>query len=79
MADFVFVHGAWHGAWCWRRVLAPLRAAGHGAHAVSLSGVGERAHMPAASVTLQTHVDDILAVVAAEEIERPILVGHSYG
>ncbi|MEO7150213.1 MAG: alpha/beta hydrolase, partial [Burkholderiaceae bacterium] len=42
-------------------------------------GVGERAHMPAASVTLQTHVDDILAVVAAEEIERPILVGHSYG
>ena len=35
---FVLVHGAWHGAWCWRRVLGPLRDAGHQAFAVSLSG-----------------------------------------
>jgi hypothetical protein len=20
MADFVLVHGAWHGAWCWKRI-----------------------------------------------------------
>ena len=28
MTDFVLVHGAWHGAWCWRKVLPTLWAAG---------------------------------------------------
>ena len=37
---FVLVHGAWHGAWCWRRVLPLLRGAGVEAHAVTLTGVG---------------------------------------
>jgi hypothetical protein len=38
MADFVLVHGAWHGAWCWRRILPGLHQAGHRAFAVSLTG-----------------------------------------
>ncbi len=79
MADFVLIHGAWHGAWCWQRVLGPLREAGHRVFAVTLSGVGERAHFEAAKATLSNHIDDILAVVEAEELARPILVGHSYG
>ena len=29
MTDFVLVHGAWHGAWCWRKILPSLWAAGH--------------------------------------------------
>ena len=78
MADFVLIHGAWHGAWCWRRVLGPLREAGHRVFAVSLSGVGERAHFAAAQVLLRTHIDDIVSVVEAEELAQPILVGHSY-
>ena len=44
MADFVLVHGAWHGAWCWKRILPGLWSAGHRAFAVTLTGVGERAH-----------------------------------
>jgi hypothetical protein len=28
MANFVLVHGAWHGGWCWRDVVAPLARAG---------------------------------------------------
>src|SRR2546425_823487 len=35
MADFVLVHGAWHGAWCWKRILPGLWAAGHRAFAVT--------------------------------------------
>jgi hypothetical protein len=31
VATFVLVHGAWHGGWCWRRVVPRLRAAGHDA------------------------------------------------
>lgn len=75
----VLVHGAWGGAWIWRRVLAPLRAAGHEVHAVTLSGDGERAHLLAPSITLATHVQDVVGLVLAEELQDVLLVGHSYG
>jgi len=78
MADFVLVHGAWQGAWCWRDVLPGLWSNGHRAFAVSLTGVGERAHQSSPSIRLSTHVDDVLAVVECEELTNSILVGHSY-
>ncbi len=46
MANFVLVHGAWHGGWCWQRVTAALQLGGHRVHAVTLTGLGERAHLP---------------------------------
>jgi pimeloyl-ACP methyl ester carboxylesterase len=78
MADFVLVHGAWAGAWCWRRILPGLWRAGHRAFAVTLSGVGERARQPPQGITLRTHADDVAAVIEAEELEGAVLVGHSY-
>ncbi len=79
MSQFVLVHGAWHGAWCWRRVLPLLRAKGHEAHAVTLTGVGERAHLLSAKITLQTHIQDVVGLIEAEELTDVVLVGHSYG
>jgi pimeloyl-ACP methyl ester carboxylesterase len=29
VSTFVLVHGAWHGAWCWSRLLPELEARGH--------------------------------------------------
>ncbi|HMC15921.1 MAG TPA: alpha/beta hydrolase family protein [Albitalea sp.] len=78
MSDFVLVAGAWHGAWCWQRVLPALWAAGHRAFAVTLSGVGERAHELHPGITLATHIADVAAVIAAEELRGAVLVGHSY-
>ncbi|HEX7384430.1 MAG TPA: alpha/beta hydrolase [Burkholderiaceae bacterium] len=75
----VLVHGAWAGAWCWRKVLGPLRAAGHEVHAVTLTGVGERAHLMSPGITLATHVADVLGLIEAEELHDVVLVGHSYG
>jgi len=80
MTDFVLVQGAWHGAWCWQRVLPGLWRAGHRAFPVSLTGVGERAHQLAPTVTLDTHIADVLAVIAAEELHGAVLVGdYLYG
>jgi thioesterase domain-containing protein len=76
---FVLVHGAWHGAWCWRHVLPLLRAAGHEAHAVTLTGVGERAHLLRREITLKTHVSDVVNLVRCEELADVVIVGHSYG
>jgi pimeloyl-ACP methyl ester carboxylesterase len=75
----VLVRGAWGGAWVWRRVLAPLRAAGHEVHAVTLTGDGERAHLRRPDISLQMHIDDVLGLVEAEELHDLVLVGHSYG
>jgi pimeloyl-ACP methyl ester carboxylesterase len=36
VARFVFVHGAWHGAWCWQRLRDELERRGHETHAVDL-------------------------------------------
>lgn len=79
MADFVLVHGAWHGAWCWKRILPGIWQAGHRAFAVTLTGTGERAHQLAPGITLRTHIDDVAAVIEAEELQQAVVVGHSYG
>ena len=79
MANFVLVHGAWHGAWCWQRVLPLLTRAGHRAHAVTLSGVGEHARYLSPNINLDTHIADVLAMIEAEELTDIVLVGHSYG
>ena len=78
MTDLVLVHGAWHGAWCWQRVLPAIWAAGHRAFTVTLSGVGERSHLPSLGISLDTHIADVMAVIEAEELRRAVLVGHSY-
>ena len=78
MAGFVLVHGAWHGAWCWQRVMPLLAAQGHRVHAVTLTGVGERAHLRTPGVDLETHIADVVNLIEAEELQDVILAVHSY-
>ena len=78
MANFVLVHGAWHGAWCWRRVTDRLTALGHRVHAVTLTGVGERAHLLTPDIHLSTHIQDVVATIDTEELQDVILAVHSY-
>lgn len=78
MANFVLVHGAWHGAWCWRDVTQALIRAGHRAHAVTLTGVGERAHLLNADITLETHIRDVVSAIECEEMDDVVLAVHSY-
>ncbi len=76
---FVLVHGAWHGGWCWRRVVPLLRRAGHQVFTPSLTGLGDRAHLSRPDINLDTHIQDILTLIDMEDLEDVILVGHSYG
>lgn len=79
MKNFILVHGAWHGAWCWQRVVPLLRAAGHEAYPLTLTGVGERAHLISADIRLSTHVRDVVSFIDHAELDEVVLVGHSYG
>lgn len=78
MADVVLVHGAWHGAWCWRKLLPSLWAAGHRAFAMDLTGLGARRHLFRADIGLADHIQDVVATLEAEELRDAVLVGHSY-
>ncbi|MEZ4307258.1 MAG: alpha/beta hydrolase [Polyangiaceae bacterium] len=79
MANFVLVHGAWHGGWCYRETARILRARGHEVFTPTLTGLGEKAHLAHYGITLETHVRDVLGTIEAEELSDVILVGHSYG
>ena len=78
MANFVLVHGAWHGAWAWRRVVDALHAQGHRALAVTLTGGGERVHLMSSLITLETHIADVANLIEAEELQDVVLAVHSY-
>jgi pimeloyl-ACP methyl ester carboxylesterase len=77
--SFVLVHGAWHGGWCWRRVADRLERKGHKVYAPSLTGLGDRSHLIGTRPTVTTHIDDIANIVRFEDLQRVVLVGHSYG
>ena len=79
MTTFVLLHGAFHGAWCWSRVAPILRAAGHAVFTPTQTGLGDRAHLLSADITLTTFVDDLVAVLETEELTDAVLVGHSFG
>src|SRR3979490_624380 len=57
-STYVLVHGAWHGGWCWKKVVPALRAAGHEVYAPTLTGLGERAHLANPAIDPATHVAD---------------------
>ncbi len=79
MATFVLAHGAWHGGWCWEKVIPFLEAAGHEVYAPTLTGLAERAAELSPDVGLDTHIQDIVSVLVDKDLHGVILVGHSYG
>ncbi|HEV7255911.1 MAG TPA: alpha/beta hydrolase [Mesorhizobium sp.] len=79
MRTLVAVHGAWSAGWAWRKMKPLLREYDLELIAPTLTGLGERAHLLAPSVGLETHVQDITAMLEMEELSGVVLLGHSYG
>src|SRR4051794_5726158 len=79
MATYVLVHGGGHGGWCYRKVAALLRRAGHDVFTPTLTGLGERSHLVSPDVDLDMHIADVVAVLHYDDLREVILVGHSYG
>ena len=74
---FVLVHPAWHGAWCWKRVVPLLRQQGHEVSTPTLTGLGERSHLARREIGLEVHVNDVVNVLGTEDLRDVVLVGHS--
>ena len=81
MATFVLVHGAWHGAWCWRRVARLLARNGHEVFTPTLTGLAERSHLRTPDIDLDTHILDVVNEMKWQELNdvragRPFLRRH---
>ena len=84
----LFVHGTFHGAWCWEaHWMERFAAAGVECHAISLRGTsGTPAPAGAKSVQITEHVADVCAFIDKVFVDGsdrarppPLLVGHSFG
>ena len=75
-STYVLIHGAWRGSWAWGAVPDILAESGHRVVAPTLPGlnVGD----DPASAHLDTVIDAITAVLAAEDPERTIVVAQDW-
>jgi pimeloyl-ACP methyl ester carboxylesterase len=78
MTTFVLVPGFWLGAWAWHSTAAELRRHGHDVYPISLTGLGERAHLARPETDLDVHVTDVVNLLRYEDLRDVVLVGHSY-
>ena len=78
-STYVIVHGAWGGAWQFKKTGEHLQKAGHTVYRPTMTGLGERHHLYNNDVNLNTHITDVVNTILFENLNEVILVGHSYG
>lgn len=70
MTTFALVHGAWHGAWCWERLVPELETRGHRAITMDLPSDDP-------TETFETYADVIVEAMRDSQAADIVLVGHS--
>ena len=77
----LFVHGTFHGAWCWENWLELFsETLGVDCHAVSLRGTSGTPAPGQKNARIGEHVADLRALVDDGPLAAPpVLVGHSFG
>ena len=76
----LFVHGMWHGAWCWEPYFFPyFEKKGIKVYALSLSNhANSRRKKPFNLLRINDYVKDVEQIVDTFD-KNPILIGHSMG
>jgi pimeloyl-ACP methyl ester carboxylesterase len=76
-SPIVLIHGAFQTARTWDLVVARLKAAGANVFVATLTGVESSADLTE-TVTLETHIRDIVDLLERDDLSGATLVGHSY-
>src|SRR5258708_13449337 len=74
MTDYILIHGAWRGSWCWTRVRRLLAAAGHQVFTPTLTGLGERSHLLSPDARPDPHVADVANPIFSEGLPAIVLL-----
>lgn len=77
-SEYVLVHGAAHGAWCWEDLAGRLEANGHRVTSVDLPGHGRRA-AEVRQASVAAYARAVADAMARDGVSRGIVVGHSMG
>ncbi|MDP4078785.1 alpha/beta fold hydrolase [Acidovorax sp. A1169] len=76
--NIVLLHGSWHGAWCWHKVVPHLQAAGHSVHVPDLPAHGRHWRLARGRTTLADMARRVCRLVDA--LDGPVfIVAHSRG
>lgn len=76
MKNFLLIHGASHGAWCWEKVVSVIEEYGHKAFTIDLPGHGAD-KTPRGEVTIDSYIKIIFDFIEANKIKQLTIVGHS--
>ena len=76
--NIILLHGSWHGAWCWYKVVPLLQKAGYAVHAPDLPAHGRDWRTFRGRVTLTMMRDRVCGILDALD-EPALLVAHSRG
>jgi pimeloyl-ACP methyl ester carboxylesterase len=81
MGTYVVVAGGWGGGWEMTPLAEALRLRGHHVHTPTLSGLGDRAHVPLdpEQLTFSLHIEDVVQYLFFQDLSDIVLVGWSYG
>jgi pimeloyl-ACP methyl ester carboxylesterase len=79
-APLLFVHGKWHGAWCWDEYFLPYFAShAYDCTALSLRGhAGSEGYKKLRWLSIADYVSDV-EQVAGQFDSPPVIIGHSMG
>lgn len=70
---YLLVHGAWHGAWCWEKIIPLLEASGHRVMAPDLPHNTEHK-----KIGMRDYAESVAGLLSS--LDQPVkLVGHSMG
>lgn len=76
MSRYLFVHGGFHGSWCWEKTIEELKRYNVSAVALDLPGHGEDP-TPRETVTLESYVSAVVEFLTRADLKSVHLVGHS--
>lgn len=76
--NIILLHGSWHGAWCWHKVIPHLQGMGHRVHAPDLPAHGRDWRLARGRVTLKQMAAHVCKLI--DSLPEPaLLVAHSRG
>ena len=75
----LFVHGAWHGAWCWEPLMNYISFKGRHSYALDLPGHGELRSEGTAGLQISDYVGALARFVERHFENPPVLIGHAMG
>ena len=75
----LFVHGAWHGVWCWKPLMDYLAKKGFTGYAFDLPGHGTRKSEGVVGLGIMDYVSEVESAIGELALVKPILIGHSMG